>query len=129
MLPFGVGARFKNQAMERNDKCVATGTFHDLRLEKPSSAYADFIRVSGEYSYQPIRREIYHARDVLVDQITCLTSPFRSGTTRPVLVQLFRKLDVKQASYFRIDMVREYNKHKYAVVGEEISGFPALGSF
>jgi len=129
VLPFGVGARFKNQAMERNGKCVATGTFHDLRLEKPSSAYADFISVSGEYSYQPIRREIYNARDVLVDQITCLTSPFRSGTTRPFLAQLFGKLDVKQASYFRIDIVREYNKHKYAVVGEEISGFPALGSF
>ena len=28
-----------------------------------------------------------------------------------------------------IDIVNEYNKYKFALVGEELSGFPAIGAF
>ena len=129
VLPFGVSSRFTNHGTAREEKCVATGTFHDLLKEEPSAAYADFIRVTGENSYQPVRREIYQARERVRNHITCLTSPFRSEHERSIFVRIFRKLDVRQANYFRLDMVEEYNRHKYAVVGEEISGFPALGSF
>ena len=129
VLPFGVSSRFTNHGTAREEKCVASGTFHDLIKEEPSEAYADFIRVAGENSYQPVRREIYQSRDRIRKHITCLTSPFRSEHKRSMFVRIFKKLDVRQASYFRVDLVEEYNRHKYAVVGEEISGFPALGSF
>ena len=128
MLPFGVSSLHKPWHGKGGEVCCH-GTFHDLLKEEPSEAYADFIRVTGENSYQPVRREIYQARERVRNHITCLTSPFRSEHERSIFVRIFRKLDVRQANYFRLDMVEEYNRHKYAVVGEEISGFPALGSF
>jgi hypothetical protein len=42
---------------------------------------------------------------------------------------LLSHFHVGQKKYFLIDIVDLYNSYKYAVVGEEISGFPALGAF
>ena len=35
---------------------------------------------------------------------------------------------VAQKKYFSINIVDLYNQHRYAIVGEELSGFPALGA-
>lgn len=38
-------------------------------------------------------------------------------------------LDVVQADYFSFDIVDFYNHHRFAIVGEELSGSPAVGFF
>lgn len=37
-------------------------------------------------------------------------------------------MDISQKKYFSFDIVEAYNKHKFAVVGDEITGFIAIGS-
>ena len=71
-------------------RSVATGTFHDL-LKKPSAAYADFIRVTGENSYQPVRREIYQARGK-GEPYYLSDKSIQVRTRTSIFVRIFRKL-------------------------------------
>jgi len=130
VLPFAVGARFTNQQpwLTRKPKAIATGSFHDLRLEQPMHKYADFMATTQATTYHPVRLALYEAADQLSNQVTCKISPYRDYGQNHIsrLISHFR---VSQKKYFSINIVDLYNQHRYAVVGEELSGFPALGAF
>ena len=97
VLPFSIGDRFEIRKpwLARDEKAVATGSFHDLRLELPTHKYADFISVSGVTTYHPVRLAIYQAADQLSNWVTCMISPYRQyGKTH--LSRLFSHLQVAQ---------------------------------
>jgi len=130
VLPFAVGARFVNRQpwIARDASAVATGSFHDLRLERPAHKYIDFMAATGATTYHPVRLALYHAADQITAWVTCKISPYRKyGQNR--LGRLFSHFRVAQKKYFSINIVDLYNQHRYAIVGEELSGFPALGAF
>jgi hypothetical protein len=131
ILPFSVGSRFtiKKPFNQRLDRCVATGSFHDLSQEYPAEKYADYIKTTGEITYHPIRKAIYESAEKLSDQIDCRVSPYRQYDSKSKFTRIFKHFSVTQKKYFSIDIVDLYNNYKFAVVGEELSGFPALGAF
>jgi hypothetical protein len=130
VLPFAVGSRFSSKKAweERLPKAVATGTFHDLTAEIPRHKYEDFISATGSDTYHPLRKEIYEQASRL-DRIDSRISPYRPTEKRSALQRFIAHFWVGQKSYFAIDIVDLYNSYQYAVVGEELSGFPALGAF
>lgn len=129
ILPFAVGERFeiKQPWLMRDAKAVATGSFHDLRMERPAHKYADFIAATGSTTYHPVRLAIYQAAEQLSNWVTCSISPYRRYENNR-FSRLFSHFLVAQKKYFSINIVDLYNQHRYAVVGEELSGFPALGA-
>jgi hypothetical protein len=134
VLPFAIQARFtvRKPLAERRGICAATGSFHNLREELPKRYYEDFMDFFQTDTYHPVRKLLYDARGELGGWLNCRISPYREMNKRPgffaALLTLLR-LDVSQAEYFSFDIVNFYNEHKFAVVGEEISGFPAIGFF
>lgn len=130
VLPFAVGKRFLNQQswLSRDVRAVATGSFHDLRLERPASKYVDFMATTGSTTYHPVRLALYLAAKRLAPWVNCKTSPYREYG-KSSLSRLFSHFQVSQKGYFAINIVELYNQHRYAIVGEELSGFPALGAF
>lgn len=129
VLPFAVGRRFSNKQpwISRDPRVVATGSFHDLRFEQPARKYKDFIGATGSTSYHPVRKALFETREYNT-WVNCNVSLYRDYTESffPRLLLRFR---IGQKQYFTINIVDLYNKHRYAVVGEELSGFPALGAF
>ena len=129
-LPFSVGDRFIDTRawQSRDERAVATGTYHNLELERPARKYKDFIMSTGCMTYHPMRKIIFDASNFLSKLIKCNISPYRNykAETSKLLNTIF---GVSQKKYFSIDIVDLYNSHKFAVVGEELSGFPALGAF
>ncbi len=130
VLPFAVAPRFVARApfADRDSRCIATGSFHDLTQEKPVRKYVDYLSFSGLSTYHPIRKEIFSAQERLVDVIASYISPYRSYSNSNFIRRMISRLNVSQKSYFAQDIVSLYNKYRYAVVGEEWSGFPALGA-
>lgn len=130
VLPFAVSSRFKSNVpwKDRHNCIIATGTFHDLACEQPSHLYSDYVGATGLTTYHPIRKAIFDARDRVKNSIDCKISQFRQYK-KSFLMKFVEKFRVSQKDYFSIDIVDLYNKYQYAVVGEELSGFPALGAF
>lgn len=130
ILPFAIADRFmvKQPWNHRDQRVVATGSFHDLRLERPARKYRDFMDATGATTYHPIRKAIHDASNSLEGLINCKTSPYRQyGSSR--LMNFLSHFRVSQKKYFSINIVDLYNAHRFALVGEELSGFPALGAF
>ena len=133
-LPFAVGRRFAaiRPQSERSPKCAATGSFHNLQHEEPAIYYRDFIEFFGVTTYHPVRKLLYENRDKLLDWLDCRVSPYRENRERVWLLARLRqaaRLDAVQSKYFSFDIVAFYNEHMFAIVGEEISGSPAIGFF
>lgn len=130
VLPFAVGARFSNKKpwQDRLPKVIATGTFHNLTQEIPRHKYEDFIRNTGSDTYHPLRKAIYQHRNTLT-KIDSRISPYRPEESTSKLRRFLAHFWVGQKSYFAIDIVELYNNYQFAVVGEELAGFPALGAF
>jgi hypothetical protein len=130
-MPFAVSPRFQNHSLARESRCLATGTFHDLSKEVPRDAYQDYISFTGLTTYHPIRAELFKLKDTqpLSTLIECMVQTYRSYDNAGRFKQLIRHLSVRQKKYFSIDIVEAYNRYRLAVVGEESTGFPALGSF
>jgi hypothetical protein len=130
VLPFAVGIRFttKKAWEDRMPKAIATGTFHDLPEEIPRHKYEDFISATGSDTYHPLRKDIFQQADHL-DNIDSRISPYRPAEKRSAIQRFIAHFWVGQKSYFAIDIVDLYNGYQYAVVGEELAGFPALGAF
>lgn len=128
-LPFAVKSRFVNKTpwSQRESRCIATGSVHDLHREKPVEAYVDYMSHTGLDTYHPIRKEIYEASDRIRPQIECMVSPYRNYKDSSSLQAWLRHFFVSQKTYFKIDIVEVYNRYMFAVIGEEVSGFPALG--
>lgn len=129
ILPFQVGKRFQVRLPfgERQKKCAATGSFHNLFEEKPRARYQDFIEFFNRDSYHPVRKLIYQNRDQF-PEIVSKISPYREGK-KSVFAKLARFLDTSQKKYFSFDIVDFYNDYQCAIIGEEIHGLPAIGAF
>jgi len=134
VLPFTVSSRFHAvKPLETREKsCVATGSFHNLYLERPVYYYRDFIKFFGISTYHPIRKLIYDRQTSLQGQIMCRVFPYRerrsSGRTLSRLMS-WLGFDFTQREYFSFDIVELYNNYVFAVVGEEVSGLPPIGFF
>lgn len=129
VLPFAVGKRFLNQQpwLSRDPRAVATGSFHDLRLEQPAHKYADFMVATCITTYHPVRLALYQAAERMAPWINCKISLYREYGVSS-FSRLISHFQVSQKKYFSIDIVELYNQHRFAIVGEELSGFPALGA-
>jgi hypothetical protein len=131
VMPFSVSYRFKPKRDwdSKVSKCVATGTFHDLTEEKPAWKYRDFMGATGSTTYHPLRKDLYEREADFADVLDCRVSPFRPQTKQSGLGGLFQGFNVSQKKYFSMDIADLYDSARFAVVGEELSGFPALGAF
>lgn len=131
VLPFAVSPRFavRKSFTEREHHCVATGSFHNLALERPPEKYAGFICSTQLTTYHPIRKEIFEKASTLLGLIECKVSPYRQNVSDSKIKRLISHFAVAQKIYFSMDIVDIYNDYQFAVVGEEASGFPALGAF
>lgn len=131
VLPFSVASRFciKKNYLDRENRCLATGSFHDLTQERPPERYADYLSATQLTTYHPIRKGIYDNAASLNELIECKISPYRQYGASSKLRRIVNHVSVSQKKYFSIDLVDLYNNYRFAVVGEEASGFPALGSF
>jgi hypothetical protein len=131
VLPFSVSARFQVHVPfhERERICVSTGTFHDLDQEIPRSLYVDYLSFFRSATYHPVRKMLYERAKIRKDYIASYISPYRSKSRKTMLSRTLSHFVVSQKSYFGIDIVELYNRYRYAIVGEEASGFPALGAF
>jgi glycosyltransferase involved in cell wall biosynthesis len=130
ILPFSVSARFSCRIpyFERDERCIATGSFHELARERPRHKYIDFIRSTGLDTYHPLRKAIFDAKLRLANRIVCYVSPYRNYGHGSFVRRQMSRFTVSQKEYFAVDIVSLYNRHRFAVVGEEFSGFPALGA-
>jgi hypothetical protein len=61
-------------------------------------------------------------------EIDSFVSPYREPT-KSLFSRLLGKMNASQKKYFSISLVERYNQYQMAIVGEEASGFPALGAF
>ena len=131
VLSFSVATRFReiHEFNVRQPRCIATGSFHDLTHEIPAEKYTDYISVTGFSTYHPIRKTLYECAAEISESIVCKISPYRPIEKVSKLKRLLRHFSVAQKNYFAINIVELYNNYQCAVVGEELSGFPALGSF
>lgn len=134
VLPFAVSERFaaRRAFAERSPKCAATGSFHNLQDEEPRAYYRDFLTFFRTDTYHPVRKLLYRRRAEITDWLECRISPYREMEGKNRLGSRIRKmlgLDVVQADYFSFDIVDFYNQHCFAIVGEELSGAPAVGFF
>jgi len=130
VLPFCVASRFKSSSNfnDRKNDCIAAGSFHNLADEIPGYKYNDFMKFFKVNTYHPIRKLIFDNKEN-ANFITSIISPYRNGVKSNYIKRFFDHFMVSQKEYFKIDLVKEYNSHKFAVIGEELSGFPALGAF
>jgi hypothetical protein len=130
VLPFCVVPRFKirKEWSDRQNRCVATGSFHDLEQERSREKYAYYMSTTQLTTYHPVRKQIYEQAESLSNVIECRVSPYRQYASGSKLQRLIKHFSVAQKKYFSIDIVNLYNDYRFAVVGEELSGFPALGA-
>ena len=128
--PFCVAPRFSNSTDfdGRNNICIAAGSFHNLDDEIPAYKYSDFIGFFKTNTYHPIRKIIFDNKGSC-SLIKSIVSPYRSNAKKGIIKKFIDHFMISQKAYFKIDLVKEYNEHKFAVIGEELSGFPALGAF
>jgi hypothetical protein len=134
VLPFAINGRFRasKPLSERVGICAATGSFHNLNEEFPRPYYRDFIDFYRSDTYHPVRKILYYAKDEISSWLTCKVSHYREGKRgASVLAKALTwlRLDIQQTEYFSFNIVDFYNSHKFAIVGEELSGFPAVGFF
>ena len=128
VLPFAISERWEKRIPfnDRKKFLIATGTVHDLKNEKPKYLYEDFLNISGLNYYHPTRIEAHEICKEL--GFTSYVNQYR-GNKSNLFSLFFKRLIISQKKYFSIDLTKEYNKHNFAIVGEEWSGFPALGAF
>ena len=132
-MPFYVADRFKIKTIfaGRSDRCVATGTFHDLSKEKPASYYQDFRGFTRLNTYHPTRQKVHSRAAAHKNLIDSYVSPFRErnpkGGWSPFV--LLSKYSSRQKKYFKLDIVSLYNRYKLSFVGEEQVGLPPIGLF
>lgn len=131
VLPFSVAGRFKKikPILDRKAMALATGSLHDLKQELPIEKYRDYMETTGADNYHPVRKMIFSERNSVLKYIDCRISYYRDYGKSNSLINFLAHFVVSQKKYFGIDIVSLYNDYRFAVVGEELSGFPALGSF
>ena len=131
VLPFSVNEKFLKKEFPKklDSSIVVTGSFHDLSKERPKKFYSDFRSVTSKNSYHYVRSEFNKKKDKLSKNFLILTSCITAKKENFLLTSLSKLIAIRQKNYFSINIVEAYTQSKYAIVGEEISGFPSIGSF
>lgn len=131
IIPFAVAPRFtqRKSFSERKQKIVATGSYHNLDDEVPRTKYIDYKNFFETNTYHPVRKQIYETNKDVDGQIDSYVTPYRVDIQNNRLKRLLKHFLVAQKTYFNLDIIELYNEYQFAVIGEEASGFPALGSF
>ncbi|MCF6764273.1 hypothetical protein L3V82_00710 [Thiotrichales bacterium 19S3-7] len=131
IIPFSIQPRFVRQKdfAKRNNYAITTGSFHNLYEEKPKSNYEDYLRFFDCSSYHPVRKLLYEKKDQLSGIIDVKISGYREVSKSSKLKKIFKLFFASQKKYFSFDIVSLYNDYKFAVIGEESVGFPAIGAF
>jgi hypothetical protein len=109
----------------KQEKIISTGTFHPIEEYPQYHFLVDDWQVEA-FHYN--RRSLYNHKEENKHKITCINSPWVNASGK-WWKKVFQAQKVSQKKYFSIDIVKAYNQHKYAIVGEEICGFPGIGTF
>jgi hypothetical protein len=134
-IPFAIGERFtiKKDLSARENKAIATGTFHVLENDVAQNDANCFEIKQISNSIHPVRRLLYQNKDSISDYADVFCKPFYEKNNvvlseKPGKVS--SKMQASQSAYFSFDIVEKYNQFKFAVIGEEsINGLPGIGSF
>jgi len=131
VLPFAVAKRFKSfqTISKRKPMAIATGSLHDLKQEFSIIKYQDFMETTGSDNYHPVRKMIFTQSNSVQEYIDCRIDYYRDYAKSNSILRFVKHFVVTQKKYFGIDIVSLYNNYRFAIIGEELSGFPALGSF
>ena len=131
VLPFNVAEKFEcvNRFSQRKPLCIATGTIIDLKNEFHKSRHSEFQKFYSENSYHPIREKIYKEKNSISEFIVSIINPVRGEKSGGLIMKLLSKIKISQKEYFSINIKDLYNEYRFAVVGEELTGFPAIGAF
>ena len=127
LSPFYINERFQCKVPfeQKLDKIISTGTFHPIE-EYPQFSF--LVKDWQADSFHINRRTLYDQQENNKHAITCLNSPWAAPSSS-WWKKIFQSKKVSQKKYFSIDIVEAYNQHKFAIVGEEICGFPGIGTF
>jgi hypothetical protein len=133
VLHFALNDRFLGKFESTNRGGLAvTGTFHNLALERPKSYYSDFRAVMRAESYHYARADFATQRGALPSWVKVRCSPFRDVRVEAgnKLLSAVKRLGWSaQKDYFSFDILEFYVESSFALVGEEVTGFPAVGIF
>ena len=136
-LPFVFQERFKAKKSfsERENKCLATGTYQILT--KKEGRVEDFMNFFGVDTPHPMRKEIYENRESIKNIIDSYISDFHEVKPKEVssidnaflriIKSLYNLWFVKQSKYFKFDIVEKYNEYKMFIVPEEANDLPGIG--
>lgn len=137
LLPHVYKRRFvnKKEFISRLNRCLATGTFHDLPDMEELKDFKKHFKVN---TYHPMRKEIFLNKEKLeglIDSsISHLNSEIKlkdSGRKNNIIMKLYLKIwnnfHSRQSQYFNFNIVDRYNEYKMFVVPEEIHGLPGIG--
>jgi hypothetical protein len=132
-VPFAIGERFsihKNYG-DRENKAIATGTFHMLENDVATNDPNCFEIKKISNTIHPMRRALFENRNELVEYVDVFCKPFyEKNITKANTTKVSNKMQASQSAYFSFDIVEKYNQFKFAVIGEEaFVGLPGIGSF
>lgn len=135
LLQFAIGGRFSliKPFETRTKKIISTGTFHNFKNNEGiilNDLVKDFVGVTGASALHPLRKEIYEKRNLYAGEIDCYNSEYIEQSKNLFQKIIPKRLFAGQKAYFSFDIVKEYNEHAFALVGEEyFSGLPGIGAF
>lgn len=133
IVPFAISNRFtiKKNFAQRDNKAIATGTFHMLENDVTANDPICFEIKKQSNTIHPVRRMLYENMDTLQQYVVVFCKPFyEKNIAQNNKGKISNKMDAAQAAYFSFDIVEKYNQFKFAIIGEEsIVGLPGIGSF
>lgn len=136
ILPFVFQDRFKKKvsADRRKNKALAIGTLSTVK----GAGYDEYVKFTGTYWVQPIRREILLKKNKLVEYIDSNISYIFEDKTYEiiekdlVIIKELKKVynwfhGWRQTNYLSFDMVDRFNEYKMFICPEEAIGMPGIG--
>ncbi len=133
IISFAIGERFtiNKKYSERENKAIATGTFHLLENDVAENDANCFEIKKISNTIHPMRRILYEKKDSIAEYVDVFCKPFyEKNNAKGKTSTVSNKMQASQSAYFSFDIVAKYNQFKFAVIGEEsIVGLPGIGSF
>jgi hypothetical protein len=133
IISFAIGERFtiKKTFLERENKAIATGTFHMLENDVAENDANCFEIKKISNTIHPMRRVLYENKENIINYVDVFCKPFyEKNNAKENTNKVSNKMQASQSAYFSFDIVEKYNQFKFAVIGEEsIVGLPGIGSF
>lgn len=123
VLPFAIQPRFTSTKPwdERSWKVAATGTFHDFTNSVIDESISDISSFSD--TLHPDRKIIHDNKLLIEENVSTVISEYLLTTNK------FKQASVaNQKNYFKLNIVDFYNEHKFAFIGEEITGGVPIGA-